>query len=133
MNAATSHRKHNLFLFQEDLVQKGMKSKKPKTKISAAKKILNKNVKINTKIVFDDEGEVRYKLFNTCMLCTFYLMLPRDVVVSLKWLKQMLSQSKYPEWFFIEFCKNKTKVLALASHKGHWQSIVPMKAGSKCR
>ena len=55
---------HDLFLFQEDLVQKERKPKKPKTKIAAAKKILNKNVKINTKIVFDDEGEVRYKLFN---------------------------------------------------------------------
>ena len=66
------------FLFQEDLVQKERKPKKPKTKIAAAKKILNKNVKINTKIVFDDEGEVRYKLFN--ILCTLRFLL-RDVFV----------------------------------------------------
>jgi len=54
--------------FQEDLVQKERKPKKPKTKIAAAKKILNKNVKINTKIVFDDEGEVRYKMFSLHVL-----------------------------------------------------------------
>jgi len=39
-----------------------------KTKIAAAKKVLNKNVKINTKIVFDDEGEVRYKLLSLHIL-----------------------------------------------------------------
>jgi len=53
---------------EEDLVQKERKPKKPKTKIAAAKKILNKNVKINTKIVFDDEGEVRYKMFSLHVL-----------------------------------------------------------------
>lgn len=34
-----------------------MKTKKLKTKVAAAKKLLNKNVKLNTKIVFDEEGE----------------------------------------------------------------------------
>ena len=52
------------------MVEKEKNPKKPKTKISAAKKILNKNVKINTKIAFDEEGEVRDELF--IMLCRFY-------------------------------------------------------------
>jgi len=39
-----------------------LKTKKPKTKIATAKKLLNKNVKLNTKIVFDEEGEVMLKL-----------------------------------------------------------------------
>jgi len=50
------------------LVLKERKPKKLKTKVGAAKKVLNKNVKINTKIVFDDEGEVRYKLFSLHIL-----------------------------------------------------------------
>lgn len=39
-----------------------MKTKRPKTRISLAKKQLNKGVKLNTKVVFNDEGEVRYLL-----------------------------------------------------------------------
>ena len=41
------------------MVGKEKKPRKPKTKIAAAKKVLNKNVKINTKIVFGEDGEVR--------------------------------------------------------------------------
>lgn len=44
-------------LKEEEIPEKEKKSKKPKSKIAVAKKILNKNVKVNTKIVFDDEGE----------------------------------------------------------------------------
>lgn len=44
-------------LKEEEIPEKGKKSRKPKSKIAVAKKILNKNVKVNTKIVFDDEGE----------------------------------------------------------------------------
>lgn len=44
-------------LIEEEISEKEKKSKKPKSKIAVAKKILNKNVKINTKIVFDDQGE----------------------------------------------------------------------------
>ena len=32
---------------------------KKKSKVALAKKILNKKIKVNTKIVFDEEGEVR--------------------------------------------------------------------------
>ena len=46
-----------------------MKTKKLKTKIAAAKKLLNKNVKLNTKIVFDEEGEVRLKLRKKYSVC----------------------------------------------------------------
>lgn len=46
-----------------------MKTKKPKTKIAAAKKLLNKNVKLNTKIMFDEEGEVRLKLRKKYSVC----------------------------------------------------------------
>lgn len=44
-------------LKEEEIPEKEKKSRKPKSKIAVAKKILNKNVKVNTKIVFDDEGE----------------------------------------------------------------------------
>lgn len=97
------------------MVQKESKPKKPKTKIAVAKKILNKNVTINTKIVFDDEGEVRYKLFN--MLCTFYFILLRDVLVAVNRLKQMFSQSKSLEWFSLVFRKTKTKVIICQSQR----------------
>ena len=40
-------------------MEKEKRTKRPKSKIAVAKKILNKNVKTNTKIVFDEEGEVR--------------------------------------------------------------------------
>ncbi|KAL9969468.1 hypothetical protein ACROYT_G021688 [Oculina patagonica] len=42
---------------EEEMEEKEKKPRKPKTKIAAAKKLLNKNVKINTKIVFGDDGE----------------------------------------------------------------------------
>ncbi|XP_073227769.1 probable ATP-dependent RNA helicase DDX10 [Porites lutea] len=42
---------------QEKTEENELKTKKLKTKIAAAKKLLNKNVKLNTKIVFDEEGE----------------------------------------------------------------------------
>ena len=41
-------------------MQKEKKTRRPKTRVAAAKKLLNKNVKLNTKIVFDEEGEVRF-------------------------------------------------------------------------
>lgn len=44
-------------LKEEEIPEKEKKLRKPKSKIAVAKKILNKNVKVNTKIVFDDEGE----------------------------------------------------------------------------
>ncbi len=66
--------------------EKEKKPRKPKTKIAAAKKLLNKNVKINTKIVFGDDGEVRYKLFST--LCIFFLL--SHFLVPVVQLKQML-------------------------------------------
>lgn len=50
------------FFFQEKMEENELKTKKPKTKIATAKKLLNKNVKLNTKIVFDEEGEVMLKL-----------------------------------------------------------------------
>ena len=53
-----------------------------------AKKILNKNMKINTKIVFGDDGEVRYNLFITF---SGFLLLSHFIVAVIQ-LKQMLSQ-----------------------------------------
>lgn len=41
-------------------MEKEKKTKRPKTRVATTKKLLNKNVKVNTKIVFDEEGEVRF-------------------------------------------------------------------------
>ena len=60
---------HNFFSFQEKTEENELKTKKQKTKIAAAKKLLNKNVKLNTKIVFDEEGEVRLKLRKKYSVC----------------------------------------------------------------
>ena len=57
------------YLFQEKTEENELKTKKLKTKIAAAKKLLNKNVKLNTKIVFDEEGEVRLKLRKVHTVC----------------------------------------------------------------
>ena len=64
------------FGFQEEIAEKEKKPKKPKSKVAAAKKLLNKNVKTNTKIVFDDEGEVTFKLFGFgfCLDLDFWIM-----------------------------------------------------------
>ena len=57
------------YLFQEKTEENELKTKKLKTKIAAAKKLLNKNVKLNTKISFDEEGEVRLKLRKVHTVC----------------------------------------------------------------
>ena len=57
------------FFFQEKTEENELKTKKLKTKIASAKKLLNKNVKLNTKIVFDEEGEVRLKLRKKYSVC----------------------------------------------------------------
>ena len=57
------------YLFQEKTEENELKTKKLKTKIAAAKKLLNKNVKLNTKILFDEEGEVRLKLRKVHTVC----------------------------------------------------------------
>ena len=62
MRLPTLYRQITTFFFQEKTEENELKTKKQKTKIAAAKKLLNKNVKLNTKIVFDEEGEVRLKL-----------------------------------------------------------------------
>ncbi|XP_015777633.1 PREDICTED: probable ATP-dependent RNA helicase DDX10 [Acropora digitifera] len=42
---------------QEEIFDDKAKTKRPKTRIALAKKQLNKGVKLNTKVVFNDEGE----------------------------------------------------------------------------
>lgn len=46
---------------EDDLTSK--KSQKLISKVSLAKKILRKKIKVNTKVVFDEEGEVSYVQF----------------------------------------------------------------------
>ena len=51
-----------VLFFKEEIFDDIVKTKRPKTRIALAKKQLNKGVKLNTKVVFNDEGEVRYLL-----------------------------------------------------------------------
>lgn len=69
MRLPTLYRQITTFFFQEKTEENELKTKKQKTKIAAAKKLLNKNVKLNTKIVFDEEGEVRLKLRKKYSVC----------------------------------------------------------------
>lgn len=48
----------------DDEEGKKKKNKKPLTKVAAAKKALKKRVVPNTKLVFDEEGEVRFLLLD---------------------------------------------------------------------
>lgn len=69
MRLPTLYRQITTFFFQEKTEENKLKTKKQKTKVAAAKKLLNKNVKLNTKILFDEEGEVRLKLRKKYSLC----------------------------------------------------------------
>lgn len=70
MRLPTLHRQiTTFFFFQEKTEENELKTKKLKTKIAAAKKLINKNVKLNTKIVFDEEGEVGLELRKVQTFC----------------------------------------------------------------